>query len=662
MTDRNSDFDVLRDLLGQGDAVGGLLSARGAFEAAYKAFRDEDAAGFQAVIERAGLHIHCERICAWIRMKECVFLCLELAGPPRPFERAPDPRMLAQAIGRLASDERLVKQVAETLVKRDRKGFAAVLKRLEIEPYAHFFCHWLCTIRYRLVCHWICTIGRGKPPILWAELQTAARAIGVVAADERGFKALATASAAGDAVKLGDVLRNPAFFSLCHWVCEYFCSWRCVLACLTLSRGFPFAEIEAAAQVREARAFGEAAVKLRDNPNALMRLSAAVGAGQVDGWSALVKELKFERYALQLCHWICGWRCLRFCRLVCIDIHFHPLFYRIGDFKIDSQFDANGLTNSLGQGINGNHGGPGFGLYSNLALFGLCPAKDPGHPTEPMAYRFLFQPDGGAPTPITAGFVAQVQVAVRYIPWNGSLKPQNIIVRGAGKSPEPTPPSPAADPPDHYIVPDGNGWVLVDPEAWGGAFTGDLMGFATTAAFPGGPAPTSVAAGAAVPAAEQKNGSDCAIIFEATRVSTRDAVNAGGAADYSNGIGKVHINNWEAVHLIDLLQFHTGGGTACSPLGNALDIEYTVDHELMLSWNVDVYSASGKSLTAPPHSPPLPPPPPRSAAGTYHEDISSWPTCSYTAYLNTQCRLTDGRVDQPGVTQLKTFCIGLRRP
>jgi hypothetical protein len=659
MADDLSGLELLHELQSEGAAVGQLLGARGALEDAFKAFRAEDAKAFEAVLERARLKIWCHRICRWIRTKECVFLCLDLAGPPTAFDRQPDPRVLAKAIGILARDEKLVKKLADILVKRDRAGFLEIVKKLEIQPYAHFFCHWLCVIRYRLVCRWICTIGPQRPPILWQEVHAAATAIGAIAGDERLFKTVATASAAGDAAKIAGALRHPDWLRRCHFVCEYFCSWRCVLVCLSFARPFTFAAIAAGAQVREAGEFGEAIAKL--DPAARQQLAAAVASGQVDGWTSIIKKLKLERFALQLCHWICGWRCSLFCRLVCPDPHYYPWFDAIGDFGIYADIDpATGLTNTAKFGTSGNHGGPNYAFFANLSLHAFCPKDDPANPGERMSYRFLFKRAGDAdPTPITGGFVAPVRVGSRLALWNGSWHWQSVWVRGTGAT-SPTPPTPGAglSPPDHFIVPDAQGWVEVDAETADAAFHGYLMGFASPVAIAGGAAPAPDPAGQPVDGVDQQNGTDCEIIYQATRSRTTGAVNGGAAPDYSNSVSKVRINNWQDVALLDLLQFHTAGGTPCSPLNAALDIEYTVDHELILSWGIGLTTAAGMTLTAPPP----PPSTARGGAGTHHENISMWPTCSYTVSLSTRRRLTDGLGDDPGRTLTKTFCIGARRP
>jgi hypothetical protein len=657
MSVENQDIDVLGDLLGQADSIDQLLKAEGAFEAAYAAFRAEDAKAFQSVLDRAQLRIHCERICHWIRTKECVFLYLELLGEPKP-ATALDPRVLANAIALLAKDQALANRLGEILVKRDRAGFAEILKKLEIEAYAPLFCHWLCVIRYRLVCFWVCHAEKVAKPVLGAEIQAAARTVADLAHNEKAFRAAVAAATAGDGAQLGAAVRGAGLELRCHFICEFFCSWRCVLVCLKQVGPFPYVAIEPAVEIREAREFGTAIVQLAQDPSALMRFSAAVGTGNVDAWTSLVKQYKYERFVFQLCRWICAWRCIRFCKLVCIDIDYHPWFTHIGDFNITGDISA---TTGRTVGPRGGHGGPDYGFFGKLSLFGFCPKKDPANPSEDMAYRFLYQPVGAPnPIPIGPGFTGEVLVGSRYTFWNGNPNTlQTVRVRGTGTT-SPTPPTPTPDPtpPDHYIVPDPQGWIAVDQRALDDAFSGYLTGFNTAAAIvPNGAAPTSVAAGTAVPAGEQKNGVDCAIIFQATRVSTIAAVNGGAAPDYTNQIDKVHVSNWLQVNLLDILQFHSGGGTPCSPLSTALDIEYTVDHELIADWNITLTTAApGVSLT----SPPPPPSTARGGAGTHHENISGWPTCSYTVTLNTRRRLTNGIEDDSTWPVSKTFCIGRR--
>jgi hypothetical protein len=568
--------------------------------------------------------------------------------------------VLAEAIVRITSDERAVRQLAAALEKGDRAAFQRLVKAYKLDPICHLFCYWVCYVYYRLVCRWVCRPDLRERPDLVAELQAAGQAMRALLERKTVFDAAVRASNAGDPEKLGAVIENAGLFSYCYFICLFFCSWRCVLVCLTLCRQYPV--VAAADPYKEAYDFARVTQELAGRPADLERLSTAVGAGDVKAFAAVVEELRLQPYCIQLCQWLCFVRCRRFCFIVCPPPFNHPWFTHVGDFDIYGDIDpGTGLTNKAQAG----HGGPNFGFFGCLKLRGLCPKYSPTHPGEPMAYRFVVV-QGGTTTPITGGYVCEVLVGSRYTFWKGNpLALQSVRIRGTGTtSPTPPPPGPGLTPPDHYIVPDPQGWITVDPNALDDGFNGWLMGFESDVLFSGGDAtPPGLAAGNPVTVAQQKNGLDAAIVFQATRVSTIAAVNANGPPDYTNQLAKIHINNWNEVRLLDLLQFHTGGGNKCSPLSTDLDIEYTVDHELLADWHLELVTAApGVSLTSPPSGPTGPKP--RGDAGTYHQNISTWPTCSYAIRLHTRRRLTDGLLDDPDKFLPEvTFCIGRdRRP
>src|SRR5215207_4744191 len=125
MADRDIDVDALQDLLGQTDALTSLVRDRDVFQSAFEAFRAEDAKGFEAALTKANLLPHCHRICHWTRIKQRVFLCLQLCGPPKPVDRAPNPRALVEAIVKITSDDKVVRQLADVVRKGDTDGFNA---------------------------------------------------------------------------------------------------------------------------------------------------------------------------------------------------------------------------------------------------------------------------------------------------------------------------------------------------------------------------------------------------------------------------------------------------------------------------------------------------------------------------------------------------------
>jgi hypothetical protein len=394
----------------------------------------------------------------------------------------------------------------------------------------------------------------------------------------------------------------------------------------------------------------------------VVALIAAIDAGDGESYTSLVKKLGFERFCHQFCFWICRLWCRRFCWYVCPPPRPRPWFTHVGHFHIYGDINsANGLTNKSVLG----HGGPNYGFFGCLELRGFCPEDSPDTPGVPMRYRFLFERTGSR-TPLIGDLICPIHVGSRTIFWdvNGTgLEEtfQTVMIAGSGATldPTPTPPLPPGTPwgapPPHVIVPDADGWITVDPNALGGGFSGALIGFNTSTPLPDGEPLPAVDAGAQVPAANLKNGVDLAIVFEATRVGGPTS-----PPDYTNTLGRIHVNNWREVALLDLLQFHSGGGTPCSPLSTDLDIEYTADHELMLSWNIDISTAA---TIPPPLALPISGTSTRagganSVFGTHHEDISDWPTCSYTVVLTMRRALTTGLVDDDASHVPKTFCIG----
>ena len=653
MADQGFELDVFRNLLEEGDIVaGGFARDQATFERLYRAFQEQDKRSYRAALRKLSLLGRCRLACEWIRSKECVFLCLALAGPPKPPERAPDPRRLAEAIMRVTEDEGLLKELVAAVEQRDAKLFARVVEALDIEPLKHLFCHWVCMVRYRLVCAWLCGPAVERPE-LFLELQSAGSALGMLARDETAFKAAVAASDADEPAKLGEIVRGAGLFQWCDYICVFFCSWRCTLACLRFCRTPP--KFDDA--IKEAFAFAKAIDALAAKPAELRRLSLAVGAGDVKTYQRLVTELKLAPFCMQLCHWICSLRCRLWCLVICPPPFNHPWFTHVGDFGVQGDFDAaTGLTNKSQAG----HGGPGYGFFGALSLRGLCPKTDPANPGQPMAYRFLFQQAGVAsPTPITGGFVSEVLVGSRYTTWNSVPNVQQTVrLRGTNPTATPPPFDGNPTPPDHYIVPDAEGWVTVDPQAFDDAFNGYLMGFNSTVAFPGGDPAPGVAAGTDVPPANERNGIDAAIIFQATRVSTIAAVNGGSPPDYTNQLGKIHINNWSEVGLLDLLEFQVG---ACTPLTSTLTILYTTDHELLAEWSIGLSTAA--TVPGPPTFPSGTGP--RGSSGSDPHSLTGgpgpaddWPSCSYLVSLSTRRRLTTGLSDDPSkTTGLKTFCI-----
>lgn len=341
-----------------------------------------------------------------------------------------------------------------------------------------------------------------------------------------------------------------------------------------------------------------------------------------------------------------------FCVTLCVDMTQQPpvddpLFTHVGDFHVYGDINAsNGLSNSAVLG----HGGPGYGFFGALKLRGYCPKQIAA---QPGRYRFLYKDSAGSatPAPITGSLVHPVLVGARLILWDTfgtglAWTFQSVYIEGSGATPNPTPTpalppgTPWGPPPPHIVVPDANGWIAVDPNALDGGFYGPLLRFDTTQVLAALGAPGNGAGNAPT---SPKNGIDLQITYEAGPVS--------GPATFSNTLARIHINNWGEVRQLDLQEF-SGGGMPCSKITNTINIQYTVDHELMAEWSIGISSAA---VFPPP--PPLPSGnAPRGGFGTHFVNVAAWPACAYVVSMNTRRRLTDGENDDPTRTTQKVFC------
>jgi hypothetical protein len=374
MANQSFEIDVFRDLLEEAGVISQLIKDEKAFGAAYEAFRTGNSEEFHSILQRLRLLPYCRLVCEWFRSKECIFLCLELCGPPKQVDK-PNPRDLATAIVRITSNDSIVKELGQVLEKRDSKTFQKIVEEYKLGPICHLFCHWLCVVRYRLFCKWVCSGEKIEKPDLVHELQSAGEAMRQLLEHKDAFDQAVAASKEGDAKKLGSIIQESGLFTFCHFLCEWFCSWRCTLACLTLCREFPLQGIQN--QIQEALAFAKALVPLSQNLAEFERLSVAIGAGDVKTYNSILQQFKLQPYCIQLCHWVCGLRCYRFCILVCPPPDTTPLFTHVGEYHVDpmyGDFQADGTTTA-----------GGYAFTSTIPLIGNLPGWES---TNLYEYRF----------------------------------------------------------------------------------------------------------------------------------------------------------------------------------------------------------------------------------------------------------------------------------
>ena len=663
--------DAASRLASQADAVGRLAQDAGGFAAVIAAFEAKDANAFRWVLERLEMLPYCELICEWVRVKLCVLRCFEVCGPPRVNQPVPSLEDFARAAVQLSSHEKLLRRVVDAVGCGDASDYHAAIDELELGEFCHLICQWVCTISYRRVCEVVCRPGFAPPTDPAGEIAATGKALAAVVANKKALEAISKSAAELNCEVLKAAIDKAGFVPDCEIICRFICIWRRVWVCRTLCQD-PAAVLTGVYAVEEAQSFALAARQLAAQPRALADLVSAAVSRDAEVYRGVIAQYGLERYCWQVCGWVTSETCHEYCHCVCPNNDLHPWFTNVGDFNIAPGADID-TTTGLTLHPEGGHGGPNFAFYANLSLGGLCPKVDPAHTSDAMAYRFLFQPAGAAtPTPVASGYVygvngvSGVLVGYRYTLWHGDPNTlQPVWITGTGVT-SPTPPlfTPSPTPPNHYIVPDANGWVEVDQNALDDAFNGWLMGFSSNVAFPGGAPTPGVPAGTPVPTLNQNNGVNAAIIFQATRVSTIAAVNGGAAPDYTNQLDTIHINNWTEVNELNFAEFAAG---CCTPIDKTLSVEFTVDHEQMGAgaWSLVIESCA---LSANIDLIDIPPPPPpiagvtftaggRGGAGTIVEDTSKWANCSYQVWLTTRPGLTTGLIDRADDPNLLTFAI-----
>jgi hypothetical protein len=112
MADQPDDRTLLNEVLEGAQSMATLAADEEVFRAAVDAFRAEDGESMAKLLAGHDLAERCEVVCHWLRSKECVLLCLWLAGPPPLDAEPPDVREFAQVVAKLTADEELVELMA----------------------------------------------------------------------------------------------------------------------------------------------------------------------------------------------------------------------------------------------------------------------------------------------------------------------------------------------------------------------------------------------------------------------------------------------------------------------------------------------------------------------------------------------------------------------
>jgi hypothetical protein len=391
-----SDANVIRELTESAQAMGAIAGNEDRFRAVVDAFRAKDADTFQRLLSEFKIFERCERVCHWLRSKECVLLCLELCGPLLEIE-LPDPREFAQLTAKITADEELVERLANVVEERDAEGFKAFVSELKIERFCHLLCHWVCTVHYRLICEIVCSPERAHRTALVDELTQAGAAIGKLAANEKVFAEAVKAALSSNCDALRGAVEQAGLSGHCRFICEWFCTFRCARVCLLLCRRFPLERIES--PLSEAFEFAQTSARLAAEPAVLERLTNAVEASNAEAFQAIVDERRLGRFCIQLCHWICFFHCRRFCFCVCpprsaayfikVGQYEYSEVYPIGGTtpKIESQIGGSGLTSDTRAFFGTLRLNGGFSLQTGAPQveyrFETIPTDAAGNPTAP---------------------------------------------------------------------------------------------------------------------------------------------------------------------------------------------------------------------------------------------------------------------------------------
>jgi hypothetical protein len=392
MSNVNSYEDAVSRLASQSDAVGRLAQDNGGFAAVVAAFEAKDANAFRWVLERLEMLPYCELICEWVRIKFGVLRCLEVCGLPAEKVETPSLQQFARAIVQLASNEKLLRQVVDSISCGDGEEYRATIAELKLNNFCYLLCHWVYSVVYHRVCEVVCSPDRVPLGDAVSEIRAAAKEISGILENEKAFDVISEAAVALNCETLRSAIDQFGLGPQCGFICRLICSWRYVWVCREFCQ-LRTPRLAGANGIEEAQDFAMASHKLASHPRALADLVSAVRNRDGKTFGEIIDRFGLGPYCYQVCAWVCSVTCHRFCICVCPPSANPPLFTQVGNFDIYSQIDPiTGLTNThlTPTAPMPFGGGPNFAFFEQLQLGGWCPATSPAFPGQAMMYRFLY--------------------------------------------------------------------------------------------------------------------------------------------------------------------------------------------------------------------------------------------------------------------------------
>jgi hypothetical protein len=464
MSNVSSTQDAASRLASQSDAIGRLAQDSGGFAAVVAAFESEDADAFRWVLDRLEMLPYCELICEWVRIKFGVLRCREVCGIPVEKGETPSLQQFARAIVHLASNEKLLRQVVDSVACGDGEEYRAAIAELKLNDFCYLLCHWVYSVIYHRVCHVVCSPDRLLLGDAVSEIQAAAKEISSIVKNEKAFDAIGKAATTLNCETLRSAIDQFGIASQCRFICGLICSWRHVWVCRELC-ALRTPVLTGSYGIEEARNFALASRQLVSQPRALADLVSAVQTRNAQAYSAIIGRFGLEPYCYQICAWVGSVTCHAFCYCVCPPPgEVLTMFTEVGCYKVGppypNDFNANGTT-----------------VSGSLAFTGTIPLRgDIPDGTAPQAleYRFTYQDCSGvSPNPnpvvaITGTMIPPTQIGqLQFQFWNGLFWVAASVPFWVNQ------PSPALGtvaiaqdgvPPLNVpvnIVPDSNGWIQI---------------------------------------------------------------------------------------------------------------------------------------------------------------------------------------------------------
>jgi hypothetical protein len=423
MSNISVDEDIVSRLASQADAVARLAQDSGGFAAVAAAFEAKDAKAFSWVLERLELLPYCELICEWVRIKFGVLRCMEICGLPGEKVETPNLQQFARAIVRLASNEKLLRQVVDSVSCGDGEEYRAAIAELKLNDFCYLLCHWVYSVIYHRVCDVVCSPDHLLLGDAVSEMRTAAKEISGILENEKAFDAISEAAVALNCKTLKSTIDQLGLGSQCGFICRVICSWRYVWVCRGLC-ALRTPVLTGSYGIEEARNFALASRKLASQPRALADLVSAVRTRDAKAYSEIIGRFGLEPYCFQVCAWVGSVTCYEFCICVCPPSELFPEFTKIGVYEyqtqIDSALPATGLTL-----------GDTRGFFSTLRLNGILTQTLGGLPLE---YAFEYLPITIASTTLqTAIGAAATDTTIIVTSSSGfPAPPFNVVIGSAG--------------------------------------------------------------------------------------------------------------------------------------------------------------------------------------------------------------------------------------